>query len=689
MDFITFRDRLKANFDALAAENPMLFEVDANADELWEVYLNSYPAGTNDLFRKRTRHDCSECRQFMKGIGLAVSLKDGVMKSIWEFDAGDKVYQKVIDELAKWVKAHPIRDVYISDRGRMGIETNRQLDEEGKIWVWNHLYCDLPRAYYTERYMIPTKQTEYRDRAAVFLRSLQEIRLEATDTILELIADGSLYRGDEWKPLLEEFRKHQKEFAQIPYDGKLYAWEKSLTVGDALGRIRNHAIGTLLTDISAGKDLDQAVRAYETMVAPHNYKRPKPIYTQKMLDDARNTVMELGYGRSLRRRYANLDDISVNNVLFANSDAANRLIGGGDLFAELAKEATVNPRKFSNLGEVPIDRFIREVLPTADTVEVLLENRHQKNFFSLIAPVDRDAPSMFKWDNPFSWAYTGNIADSDIKQNVRKAGGNVTGDVRFSIQWNDLDFYDGNDLDAHSKEICGAGDKPSYEIYYGNRRNTSPSGGTLDVDIIHPERGVPAVENIVYVNIGNMKPGRYLFLVNVFSNRGGKSGFRAEIEIQGQTWHYDRGDVGNRKNIEVAEITVDKNHRATIRHILEPSDERISSMEIWGLKTNTFVPVTSIMCSPNYWDGRQVGNKHYFFTLDGCVNPENPNAWYNEYLKEELVANHRRVFEALGARAHVEDTHDQLSGLGFSVTIRNDLIVRVTGRSQRTMRIRF
>ena len=205
---------------------------------------------------------------------------------------------------------------------------------------------------------------------------------------------------------------------------------------------------------SEGMDLDTAVKKYEQIVAPTNYKRSKPIYTKAMLEKAQKQIVELGYIDSLPRRYATLDDITVNDILFSNKDSAKRISGANDIFGELAKNTKGgNAKKFSKVEEVTIDSFINDILPTANEVELYLENKHLSNLVSLIAPQNIDSKSMFKWGNNFSWAYSGNLTDSSMKNRVKAAGGNVVGDLRFSLQWNE-NGEDDCDLDAHCKTPC-------------------------------------------------------------------------------------------------------------------------------------------------------------------------------------------------------------------------------------------
>lgn len=677
MEFKRFKKQLQDHFEEMTKDAPKLFEVAVDKDELWNLYLDSFPEGTNKIYRERREYDCSCCRHFIKSIGNAVIIKNNQVHTIWEFQTGSSTFQPVVEALDRYIKAHAVSDVYVSKLKAIGTDHNRE-EVDGKINVYEHFFLILPDKFVDRSYRSEGDiKGSFRDVRNVFKRSLDEISQQAIETVLELIMQNSLYKGEEWKGVLTEFLRYKRDYEKISEsERENYAWEKSVTAGAVIGKIRNHSIGTLLVNISEGMELDLAVRKYEQIVAPANYKRPKAIYTKKMLEEAQKTVEELGYMDSLSRRFAKLDDITVNNILFSDRDAARRI--SGNVFEDMAAEATINPKRFSKVEEIGIEQFVKDVLPTAKELEVYFENKHRQNMVSLIAPQNPESPSMFKWDNPFSWAYTGNMTDSDIRENVKMAGGSVDGVLRFSIQWNDED-YNPNDFDAHCES-------PRYHIFFGSKRDGS-TGGNLDVDIIYPQEGKAAVENITWPDKSKMIPGTYKFYVNCFSQNGGRSGFKAEIEFDGQTYSFDYPhSLRQGENVAVAEVTLSRDRVFSIKELL-PSN--ISSHEVWGLKTNQFVPVSVVCYSPNYWDEQNgIGHRHVFFMLKNCVNPEMPNGFYNEFLKQELV-QHKRVFEALGGKMRVDDVDDQLSGVGFSTTKRAELVVKVKGATERILKVKF
>lgn len=684
MEFTEMRDKLGKHFNEMAKDVDHLFEVAVDKDELWNLYLDSFPAGTNEIYRERREHDCSCCRQFIKAIGNAVVIRNNQITTIWDFRTDDSTYQPVLDALSDFIRSHAVSDIYVSKFKKIGTLQNYEELENGKVQEWTHFFVELP-----DNLVDRSSRSEgdikgsFRDTRNVFKRSLDEITMDAIDTILELINSNTLYKGEEWKGVLGEFKKYKKEYDELASETEkdIYAWEQSVKAGIAIGRIRNHSIGTLLVNVSEGMDLDTAVKKYEQIVAPSNYKRSKPIFTQKMLEDAQKKITDLGYLDSLPRRYARLDDITVNDVLFSNKDASKRISGAAGIFGELAKTAKGgNAKKFSKIEEVTVDTFINDILPTANEVELYLENKHSSNFASLIAPQNKDSKSMFKWGNNFGWAYSGNLTDSDMKDRVKAAGGSVTGDLRFSIQWNE-DGRDNCDLDAHCKEANG------FEIYYGSAKKPkfSRTKGQLDVDVISPN-GRIAVENITWANRNTMNDGVYKFFVNQFSGSV-KNGFRAEIEFDGQIYSFDYPhSMRSGENVMVAEVTL-KNGEFTIKELLPSS---VSSKEIWGVKTNEFVPVSVICFSPNFWENvkNKVGHRHVFFMLKDCINDENPSGMFNEFLVQELY-EHRKVMEALGSKMRVENTDDQLSGVGFATDKRAEVVVKVIGNVERVIKVKF
>ena len=662
--------KLQKNFNELTENVSLMYEVQMEKNELWSVYLNSFAEGTNNIYKVNKEYDCHCCRHFINRFGGVVTIKNGIVNSIWDFTIAG-IFEPVVKAMSDYVKTKAIRGVCLKSENIIGVPKSLQRIEK-TVLRWEHLNLTIPNKFVINKKNIGEKIGEYSGLKEVFEGGLQKITMDSLLTVLELIEQGSLYKGNEWKNNILQFITLKNEYDLCNDKQKeLFAWEKIGNINPIILKLKNHSMGVLLLDISNDMDLDEAVRKYEAIVAPENYQRPKEIFTKQMLEKAKNKIQEMGFLDSLDRRFATANDITVNNILFQNKD----IIKVDDFFQEMEKEVAVNPKKFSKVEEISIDNFIEKVLPTTTNIEVLMENKLQNNLMSLTTAVN-NCKSIFKWGNNFGWSYKGNIADSSIKRNVEKAGGNIKGILRFSIQWNDLE-KDENDLDAWCYEPTGN------KIYFSNKM--SSSGGQLDIDIIHPKNDI-AVENIYWANTNKMSNGRYQFAVHNYMCRGGKSGFRAELEVEGNIYSFNYNKpLKQDEVVNVAEVIF--NSKTKEFEVIQNLPVETNTKKIWNVSTNQFIPVSLVMYSPNYWE-KKIGNKHVFFMLKDCQNPENPNAFYKEYLIQEL-AEHGKVLSAIGTKKAITFDENQLSGIGFSDTKRNELIVKVEGKTKRILKIKF
>lgn len=666
MDFSKFRRAVTQQFQRMQSHE--LFTVDVDGDALWAHYLASFPEGTNPTYRKRTEHDCSCCRSFVKRIGRMVAIIDGKLETLW--DVGDvemdPAYKVVADAMAAKLKAAKVDDVFLTFESNVGLEKSFE-SVVNDVKSWDHFFLRLPAKWVVKKDDIGTKLSDLRATHDVLARSLSELTMDAVETVQDLIAQNSLYRGEENKFAVDTFATLKRDQTSST---ELFAWEKMSTIPPSVARIRNTAIGTLLVNLSDGMEVEGAVRAFETVVAPANYKRPTALVTKAQVEKAKQTINDLGLATALQRRFAVLKDITVNNILFADRDA--KKVMSGDVFSELETKGS-NNAKFDKVEEIGIEKFILDVLPKVSSIEVFFENRHASNLVSLIAPEDPTAGKLFKWDNQFSWSYNGEMADA-IKERVKAAGGSVVGDLCCRLAW---DYTD--DLDFHCLE------PDMYHICFPVKRKLSPSGGILDLDAnggdgIRPD---PA-ENIYYSNRRNMKRGVYQFSVHNYFRRSDGRGFVVEIEFDGQVHRIEHDKVlKTGELIHVAKVKFDGSSFEVIESL--PSTQ--ASKEVWELKTQTFHRASLMLMSPNHWDGRPVGNKHYLFMVDGCRNDGTARGFFNEFLNEALTP-HRKVLEMVGGKMKVTGS-EQLSGLGFSSTAKNTLVCRVKGSFTRVLKIVF
>jgi hypothetical protein len=658
--FKKLKEQVQERFKELYSESVgMLYHVEIDRDVIFEKYLEGF-----DDPIERQGHNCNCCKSFLRQFGSIVAIKDNKVMTLWDIQP-DELFAKAVKNVRDYIVSLPITNVFYNDFEKLG--TNQSPD--GDV-VWDHFFVKLPLNYVKHKDSIDTLKGQMRTKKETLKRSLEEIKPDAVSTVLELIAQNSLYRGKESETVLSAFEALQQIYNSVPAalrDNFCWACLSSRT-GD-MGGIRNSAIGTLLVDLSEGKDLNDAVGAFEAKVAPHNYKRPTALVSPRQVEDAKAKLEELGYMDSLERRFAQENELDSNRMLYIDKSTSLT-----NVFQEIAKDIEVNPRSLSKVEEVSIDDFVLNILTLNNLkeVHVLLENHHLPNMVTLLTTQHPEAKIMFKWDNPFSWAYTGGITDS-IKERVKAAGGRVDGEIRISLSWSNYD-----DLDLHVIEPGGN------HIYFGGRINPV-TGGNLDVDMnAGGGRSKTPVENITWPGAQKMREGRYVVKVNNFAKREAEAqGFTVQIECRGEV--YDLSFPSNSAvNKEIVQFDYT---RANGLKMVGDVQSNLATKEKWNLKTNRFHKVKRVMTSPNMWN-KPEGNKHAFFILENCASDEPTRPFFNEFLKEELTP-HRRFFEILGSKLLVSPTTHQVAGLGFSETQRNHIFVRVRTNFERTIKVNF
>lgn len=655
-----------------------MFYTNVNKDLLWDAYLNSFPEN------ERQGHNCNTCRQFIKAIGGIIFLDKNnlVVQTLWDdVSTGNVDYDNAAKALASYVRTCTIQDKFIHEFKKIGHDSNKQTLPDGKIINWFHFSLELTRDHYNAN--PASLKANVRDKVQTYRRAVTELTPESVETVLELIADDNLYRGSEYLRMLKALQKAQQEFKNVDQSkSDAYFWIKAANVSDdsyLVATIRNSSIGSLLIDLSepeaTRKPLDKAVKSFEDKVSGTNYKRPKALFTQKQLQDMKKAIVDGGYESALERRLAKPEDLNVSDTLYVNRSVNKAL---NSVFDDLEEDVIVNPRKL-NTEAITFDQLLA-ILPTAEKVEVLFENRLESSLMSLVTAVHDDAKPLFKWGNNFSWTYKDAITDS-IKERVKEAGGSVDGLLRASLAW-----HNGDDLDLSIREPGG------YVIYYGNKYSRKHNGN-LDVDmnagsITNPK---DPVENIIYKSFDGLKKGdKFEIRVDNFSKRSNKNvGWTLQVEVDGTVFEFseDHNDfataviataVWNGETFEV---------KGNSKNVSEGKFAG-TSKDIWGIGTNKFQKVHTIAKSPNYW-GYNQGNEHVFFFIDGVKNDEKVRGIFNEFLNAELEKNYKRAFEALGNSIPVGSVDRELSGLGFSKTSGKEVIVRVTNKFQKVYKIKF
>lgn len=647
-----------------------LYNTSADPEKLKEVYLSAFEDGTDPMFRERTEHNCNCCLKFLSKIGGVVTYIDGKIVTLWDFEI-DGIYAPVVKALREYVLSCSVGLPYLSEEAEIGTQYNFEGNHR-----WDHFYTKL-----TDRHIVPEGElASFNSKLDSYVKGIESsfelISDSSIELVKELIDDDNLARGPEFKDSLNQFKALKEAVAPLSklerhfnlYSSMILAVRKSMKSGVPLKAFKNKAIGTLLVAITEGTDFEQAVISFEKMVSGDNYKRPKAtVFTKSMQKRATEVLEKHGLVNAISRRPAVLSDLTANNVLFSNKNALTGM-SGGSLFDDFVNEDAA-AGLVDKATPINISRFIQKVLPETKKLELLFDRELAGNLFSLVAPVDPEAGNLFTWDNNFSWTYRGEMADSGIAERVKSRGGEIDTDFRVSLSWTNRD-----DLDIGLVTPSGT------RIYYGQPRRRNFS---LDVDANYTSIVENPVENIRADKGHTPEDGKYIVYVMNNGRRDGRHNdeFLVEVEVFGNRILISgKGGTVNTSGNTIVEVFV-KDGKVTF------SDARFGEVvssgvrSAWGLDSGKFYSVNMVMNSPNFWDGQQKGNRHIFFSVEGCKSDEPSRGFYNEFLLPELQSE-RKAFEIIGSRmkAPVTDEPNQVHGVGFPITKRGKVVVKADGR---------
>lgn len=720
MYFQQFNTKIQRQFERMC-QTGKLFKSSVTGQQVWDTYLSSFKPEDNGIFRdsNSSEHNCNCCKNFIKRYGNILAIIDGKFESIFTTLIDVEQYSNSSIACNTLLTSSSIQDVFFEtyemlDKGlnyekvkktqnsyKLGVgETHFQYNKEDelkyghinsdgtfrvdftKVYTFHHFELSLPKQFVDfSGKSIEAIQGIYRDKYSVFKRAMEEIPLDTLLLVKDLINQGSLLDGTTHLPVLQKIIELKTSYDSLNTSKSLWCWETTYSMNESIAKFKNHLIGVLCTELAEGKELNEAVLSWNKRVDPVNYNKAKAPITQAQIKLAKQFVEENGYSESFTRRLATIDDVKVSEILHINRD--NSKIAPVSIFDGIKTPSGIGKHKrneFDKVESVTIDKFMSDILPTCTSVEVFLENKMDGNLVNLTTSAET-SKQIFKWSNPFSYTFNGNLAGkSQIKEAVQSRGGKTDAKVRVSIHFPETT----DDYDLHCTEPNGN------HIYYSNRRQLHRSSGMLDLDaqgadgLFPPEK---RVENLTYSDLSKMLKGYYNLEVNNYSGRGLHTKFNVEVEIDGDITLLEFTATSNSINKKsIGKLYFNSNTVTYAPENCNVIESKSISKDLWGLSPNEFHKVNLVCLTPNHWEGNGVGNKHYLFMLQGCKNPNQVRGFHNEHLIPELL-QHRKVLDVLGNTVLCEPISNQLAGVGFNATVKDEILLRLSGSHKRVIKV--
>lgn len=392
-----FLDEFKHHFrDRVASGVPVYTTVHG---DLYEMYLSQYPVEQRQTYR------CRACEHFIKNYGGLVTIDEhGIAKPLfWSDGYVPAPHTSAIATLRRLVAMAPVKGVFLSDATVWG---------HPRTGEWTHLavvpptYMVYKKPILSAAQKMAEKREDYRNMAA----ALHEWPMSVVSTAVKLLEAETLYQSEKvlgvarW---LQNLLTERQSYSGRQQQDNLL-WRAVATAPEGFCHPRSSMVGTLLEDIASGMTFDTVKTRFDAKMHPLRYARPQAPPSSGNIAQAEKIVEKLGASGALQRRFATLDDLETLWTPRAWTPRAVKASKG--VFGNLKPKGKVADKRINlQVRSQPMTctKFLRTVVPTAETIEVMVPLQ-AGNWTAYVTAADFNAPPILQWDhpdrrNPVSW----------------------------------------------------------------------------------------------------------------------------------------------------------------------------------------------------------------------------------------------------------------------------------------------
>ena len=422
-EYRAFLARIQARF-LLCTEDGARPVFLTDAENLWAAYSDSFIDPV-----RRQHHNCSSCRRFIERFGsLAVVEQDGSIRSaIWHAEDAPAELAPAVAVLEKAVRRARITGSFLSRDAVWGSP-----ESGGR----SHYAVTQPASmHYGSAVLTPGQaMAEKREDFKTVMHALNEFTQPMLETAVALLKSDHLYSSERVLGQAEWLHKlHQAHAAANGHGKAAVVWSAIARAPAGFCHPRSSMIGTLLEDIAAGMEFSAIAQRFADKMHPLRYQRPQALPSAGNIAQAEKLFAQLGLAPALERRIARIDEIPL--VWSPKAEEPPPPAGGGLFSHLLPKKATQALSLSIPAITMTLEKFLREVATTADTIEIHLGGGDH-NFITLTTAVNVDAPKLFQWNHPFAW-YVWHGGAPASQYGLAPGWLKLAGITRLPARWND------------------------------------------------------------------------------------------------------------------------------------------------------------------------------------------------------------------------------------------------------------